>query len=84
VAGGDLFSLQLYPNPAATAVSVRMNDATLLGSVMEVYNQVGARVLVRQVDELSFQLNISSLPGGVYFIRLRDSHQQHSYKLVKI
>jgi hypothetical protein len=84
VSSGNLFNLQLYPNPAATTVLVKMSDATLLGSVMEVYNQVGERVLARQVDALSFQLNISSLPGGVYFIRLRDGHQQHSYKLVKI
>jgi len=81
---GNLFSLQIYPNPAAATVSVRMNDATLLGSVLEVYNQVGEKVLTLRIVSLSFQLNISSLSGGIYFVRLRDSRQQNSFKLVKI
>jgi hypothetical protein len=81
---GKLFNLQLYPNPTTSMVSVRMNDATLLGSVLEVYNQIGEKVMTLRIVQLSFQLNISSLPGGIYFVRLRDSHQQNSFKLVKI
>jgi hypothetical protein len=80
---GEL-SLQFYPNPSVGAISVKMNDPARIGSVLDVYNQVGQKVLELRVTELSFQLNISSLPGGIYFARLRDSHQSGSYKLVKL
>lgn len=81
---GDGMSLRLYPNPSATSVSVQLNDAALLGSAVDVYNQVGEKVLTARITTLSFQLNISSLAGGIYFVHLRDGNQQKSMKLVKL
>ena len=80
---GEL-SLQFYPNPAAGVVLVKVNDPARVGSILEIYNQVGQSVLTQPITGLSFQLNITSLPGGLYFVHLRDSHQQSSYKLVKL
>jgi hypothetical protein len=82
-ASGELI-LQFYPNPTAGAVMVKMNDPARIGSILDVYNQVGQRVLTQNITEVSFQINIASLPGGLYFIHLRDSHWQGSYKLVKL
>jgi hypothetical protein len=82
-ASGELI-LQFYPNPTAGAVLVKMNDPARIGSILDVFNQVGQRVLTQTITEISFQLNIASLPGGLYFIHLRDSHWQGSYKLVKL
>jgi hypothetical protein len=84
VSPSNAMSLQFYPNPSAGAILVKMNDPARIGSVLEVYNQMGQRVLTQTVTELSFQMNLSSLPGGVYFARLQDSHRTDSYKLVKL
>jgi hypothetical protein len=61
-----------------------MADPAQIGSILDVYNQVGQRVLTQPITTLSFQLNITGLSGGLYFVRLRGSHRQDSYKLVKL
>jgi hypothetical protein len=77
-------NLRLYPNPATTMVSVRMDDPASLGAVLDVYNQVGQKVMSQRVTELTLQMDVSSLAGGVYFVRLRGGQTSNGIKLVKI
>ena len=63
-------ALAVYPNPAMSTMSVNLKDKALVGSLLEIYNQVGMKVMAVRVTQLSFQLNISGLSGGVYFMRL--------------
>lgn len=74
----------VYPNPAVSAIMVTMNDASLIGSLLEIYNQVGQPVIAARITGLNMQLNVSSLTGGVYFVRVNDGKQNISYKLVKL
>lgn len=76
--------LQLFPNPAAAMVQVTIRDQTGTGSWLDIYNQVGQRVLSCRVNSSSFPLSVASLPGGIYFVRLRDNRLANSYKLVKL
>ncbi len=80
---GEL-SLRMYPNPATTMVSVRMDNNAALGDLLDVYNQVGQKVMSQRVTDLTLQMDLSSLAGGVYFVRLRGGHAPGSVKLVKI
>lgn len=76
--------LQIYPNPAVSSVSVSMTDESRIGSLLEVFNQVGQRVLSTRITSLSFQLNVSSLAKGMYFILVNDGKKSNGYKLIKI
>lgn len=80
----EIISLRMYPNPATTMVSVRMDNPASLGALLDVYNQVGQTVMSVRVTELSFQMDLSSLAGGVYFARLRGGGSASSFKLVKV
>jgi hypothetical protein len=84
VVSGNEISVQIYPNPAATTVLVRMNNQAMLGSLLDVYNQMGQKVLSRRMNDLSLQLDLSAWPGGVYFLHIADGHQQNTFKLVKM
>lgn len=77
-------SASIYPNPAASAVTVRLNDVSKVGSLLEVYNQEGQRVMATMVTSQDFSLNVSGLSGGVYFIRLSNGGGQQTLKLVKL
>ncbi len=62
--------VHLYPNPATSSLLVNLQGKARIGGMLEVYNQVGMKVMAVRVTELSFQLNLSGLSGGVYFLRL--------------
>lgn len=74
----------LYPNPAASYVSVQLNDGSQVGSLLEVYNQMGQVVLAARVTTATFHLDVSGLAGGLYFIRLGNGVSQESLKFVKL
>jgi hypothetical protein len=60
-------SFQVYPNPAFGLVTI---SATKRISEIQVFNVLGARVLVRRIDSNSTQLDISALPSGIYMFRI--------------
>ena len=59
-------SLKVYPNPTAHMLNVEGEGMVSL----EVYNTVGQRVMMQQVDGNAVQLSTESLNNGVYFIRI--------------
>jgi hypothetical protein len=82
--GDSSQSLSLYPNPAVSGVSVTMTDGSSIGSIMDVYNQTGQKIMSVRITQQSFQLNVSSLSKGMYFIRINGGKQKSIFKLVKI
>ncbi|MBS1664940.1 MAG: T9SS type A sorting domain-containing protein [Bacteroidetes bacterium] len=84
VSGGNTISMtvtEVRPNPAIGMVSVVVQDRAVVGSLMEIYNQVGLRVMAVRVTDLSTPVNLSALSGGVYFIRIGGGP---GFKLVKM
>jgi hypothetical protein len=77
-------ALSVYPNPARGPVSVNLSDASSMGSVLEVYSQTGKRLMSVRITALSFQMDLSSLPGGIYFIHVNGAQQKSMAKLVKL
>ena len=59
-------SLKLYPNPTSGLLSI---EGEGMASV-EVYNTVGQRVMLQNVDGNSVQINTEALNNGIYFVRI--------------
>ncbi len=76
---GNLLAPTLYPNPAVSTVSLSFKDASQLGSVLQVYNQMGQLMMATRVTSQNLQLNVAPLAGGIYFIRLGDSRQSVTF-----
>ena len=76
--------LSIYPNPASGPVTVTITDGSRIGSLLDVYSQTGQRIMSVRISQLSFPLNVSSLPQGIYFIRVNDGKQKSMTKLVRI
>ncbi|HMH20324.1 MAG TPA: M43 family zinc metalloprotease [Puia sp.] len=75
--------LSIYPNPAQGPVSVIISEGSRIGSVLEVYNLTGQRMISVRIMRLTFQIDVSSLPGGVYFVGINDG-KSNMVKLVKL
>lgn len=78
---GQLF--RIYPNPSFNSILVAI-DKSRLGSLLEVYDQAGQKMMSARLADLSYPLNISSLSNGIYFIRVNDGKQKSMAKLVKL
>ena len=76
--------ITVYPNPATSMVSVQFTDDAVIGTNMEVYNQVGQKIISTTVNQLHVQLNVSSLGKGIYYIKTGDDKSKTISKLVKL
>jgi hypothetical protein len=75
--------ISVYPNPARDFVTVNMTDPNAIGSTIEMYNQVGQRIISQKISQLQFQVNIGTLNRGVYYIKINDGKSKNVTKLVK-
>ena len=75
--------LTVYPNPATGSVWVEIPNGLSNGSV-SVIDSRGQSVLSNSPvrGEQRVQLDLSDLPGGIYFIRLNGSAVQAFEKIV--
>ncbi len=62
----------LYPNPAYSEVNVVYDEASDIKNIA-VYNIIGKVMTVYKVNGNSANLNIESIPSGIYFVRLYNS-----------
>ena len=81
--GGDP-ALVLYPNPATSRVTVRLTGSTVLGTSVEIYNQVGLKVMTASLTQETTDLNISSLTRGIYFLKVSDGKSGHVSRFLKM
>ena len=75
---------RIFPNPATDNISIQLSDIQSEKINIEVFDIFGRPVL-SIIDNLSdhIQLNISSLPSGLYLMKVATSHTSHTYKIVK-
>ena len=58
--------LKIYPNPTSSVLNIEGEGVNLV----EVYNTVGQRVMMQNVDGNKAQINTESLNSGMYIIRI--------------
>jgi Secretion system C-terminal sorting domain/Fibronectin type III domain len=79
VAGVATTDLQVWPNPAAEVVEIRV-PAT--GGQLFILNSTGQVVSHETVTDLQSSINVANLTNGLYFVRLQyDNGQSQTTKL---
>jgi hypothetical protein len=82
VNGGSNTSISIYPNPVADVLRIVYTDGAKMGVMLvEIYNQVGQKVMTTRITG-GTPIDLSSLPQGFYFLRL-NGEKSGSYKLLK-
>jgi len=66
-------SISAYPNPALDFVHIVIQSEAFDGYV-ELYNAFGQVIRVMQNEQNEFDLNLSSLPQGIYYLRTTESY----------
>ncbi len=68
---GDGEGIKVYPNPSSNHITVVVQDRFKNRSI-EIYNAIGLLVKEASIDGNN-RVTISDLPGGVYYIRLKNA-----------
>ena len=75
----NLFSV--YPNPAQHVINVKV-DAKLLGSVYNVYDNIGKVVLSGKINSENTVIELGNLSGGIYLFSVGENLKQ-TFKVIK-
>ncbi|WP_081670839.1 T9SS type A sorting domain-containing protein [Sporocytophaga myxococcoides] len=76
----DFPGLQIYPNPAANFIDIKLTQASDNVS-LTFFDSKGNQVL--KTDNVSQRIDISSLSSGLYYIQLTSSQKTAHLKLLK-
>ena len=78
------YEISIYPNPASNRITVAVPDLISNGSIMEIYNDLGQRILSFEMKQPQQQFDISALKRGIYYINLVGGKNKIVNKLVKL
>jgi hypothetical protein len=68
--------LSVFPNPANNVINVIGDDFN--GSILQMISVNGMLIREEQMDQNSYQINVSELPSGLYFLSVTsDSNSSH-------
>jgi uncharacterized repeat protein (TIGR01451 family) len=77
-------SFSMYPNPGMGKYIIELKGKQLKsGSMIEVYNLIGANVLSIQTSVVKNEIDISSQPKGVYFVKISTAEGVFTERLIK-
>lgn len=76
----DKASLKVYPNPVSDILNLSYSSEI---SSVEVFNMLGQKVLVKDLNATQGKVNISNLSSGNYIVRVTSGDQIQTIKIVK-
>ncbi|HPR58879.1 MAG TPA: T9SS type A sorting domain-containing protein [Bacteroidales bacterium] len=74
-------SLEIYPNPANDELSIKLNESELGLVSLTILDATGQTIVEKTfIDKIN--LNVSSYPGGVYFVKINSGNFNEVRKIV--
>ena len=76
--------IRVFPNPVKDYFSLIIENQSLMGSKLELYDQYGR--LLKQFDITDYKtvIDISFLSQGMYFLQINDDKQVNFIKIIKL
>jgi SprB repeat/Secretion system C-terminal sorting domain len=74
--------IRFYPNPADNLITLDLSKSTSTFNSYMIYNQLGEKVIEGKIIRSIEQIDIATLPAGVYSLMLKSASQQLSSSLV--
>lgn len=91
-----IYSYMVYPNPADDVVTVELQESSGTDATVKTLNTLPAQEeyeiqlwnsaqMLRsyKTSDATFQLSVSGLPAGIYFVRVIKDGKTHTQKLIK-
>jgi hypothetical protein len=62
-------TIQIFPNPASTQITIQTNESDL-GSQVFIFNALGQEVFTERLNAINQILNVKNLSEGFYFVKV--------------
>jgi hypothetical protein len=77
----------VFPNPFKSSTTIRFEIPAISNVTLQIFNQSGHKVFVKEWLQMgaglhAYDWEVSSLPAGIYFIRLSFGNQNQTIKAV--
>ena len=72
----------LYPNPATDKITIELSGMTQGGN-LTIVDIEGQELMQQRITQPKTQMDISSLPSGVYFVRVTGERTVEVGKIIK-
>lgn len=69
----------IFPNPGKNEMNISISSLTNEGLELEVYDVLGKKVHVQNLNALSSKINIAKWNSGLYLVRLSSSNQEEHF-----
>ncbi|MGH2647662.1 MAG: peroxidase family protein, partial [Ginsengibacter sp.] len=81
----EIHDYKIYPNPASDILNVELGDLNTSG-VIKLFSSQGVllKTIVTTTNQNNIQLNISSLPGGVYILNIMSVKGTKTFKFLRV
>lgn len=76
--------IELFPNPVRGILNIKMRNEIRLSTRISLTNILGQEVLNKIVQTQSSEIDISSLPEGIYFLKACNREGVISKRIVKV
>ena len=74
----------VYPNPTNSTINIQSFDYQVNNITVEIQDMTGRTLVSQQSDHSdNIQIDLSKLPGGLYFVKIASGQYTHIYKIVK-
>ena len=78
-----LSRINVYPNPANDVLNVELDGLSAEQSVFRIFDLTGRQVKTVQEQNQLFQINISDLDSGIYYLDYRNQENSYQKKFIK-
>jgi len=76
----SLITLNMYPNPVSDMLNISSQNTI---NTVEIFNVLGQKVISRQVEDTSAEIDVSNLNAGIYLIKYEINNSIITKKFVK-
>lgn len=78
----QLTTVQVFPNPAASELTILFGKAPTIATELALLNTTGQVVSRSSAKALRETLNVAALPAGVYFLRITTQNASQTRKVI--
>jgi hypothetical protein len=73
----------LYPNPVTDKITVQLKAQPKAGATLSIFTITGKKVLTQPVNTMLTQVNMATLPKGVYVLTYTAASSRESFRIIK-
>lgn len=76
-------ALSIYPNPAASSITIETSATPSNNTFVTINNMNGQQIIYQQISEKQTKMDVSSLPKGVYFVKVSNDQIVQVERIIK-